>query len=137
MRLGAKLGLLDLENFWIMFDYGKQVIGWTTMACHVYDMKYYKVMTIVVCNMQFEDIKTQQIMWTKFNHTMLKHKYAEPSFKRFMADIMQANWNVDKIVCNSGDSIMKMVDKKHTCLFHWIQSFNRHTKQLFKPKLHD
>jgi len=28
------------------------------MACHVYDLKYYKFMTIVVYKMQFEDTKT-------------------------------------------------------------------------------
>jgi hypothetical protein len=30
-----------------------------------------------------------------------------------------------------------MVDKEHTCLFHWAQSFDKHTKQLIRPKLQD
>jgi len=30
-----------------------------------------------------------------------------------------------------------MVEKEHTCLFHWIQSFNRHTKHMIKPRLED
>jgi hypothetical protein len=47
----------NLVNSWIMFDHVKQVVGWTTMACHVYDPKYCKVMTIVICDMRFKDIE--------------------------------------------------------------------------------
>jgi hypothetical protein len=50
-----------------MFDHVKQIVGWTIMACHVYDPRYYKVMTITVCGMQSKDVKAQHIMWTKFN----------------------------------------------------------------------
>jgi hypothetical protein len=32
---------------------------------------------------------------------------------------------------------MKMIDKKCTCLFHWIQLFDKHTKQLIKPEFQD
>jgi hypothetical protein len=42
-----------------MFDHVKCVVGWTTMACHVYDHACCKVMTIVIDEMQFEDIKVQ------------------------------------------------------------------------------
>jgi hypothetical protein len=42
-----------------MFDHVKRVVGWTTMAYHVYDPIYGKVMTIAICDMQFEDIKVQ------------------------------------------------------------------------------
>jgi hypothetical protein len=41
----------DLQNLWMMFNHVKRVQGWTTMACHVYDPFYCKVMTIVVCDM--------------------------------------------------------------------------------------
>jgi hypothetical protein len=41
-----------------MFDHVKRVANWTTMACHVYDPIYYKVLTIVVCDMQYEDTET-------------------------------------------------------------------------------
>jgi hypothetical protein len=47
----------DLENTWLMFDHVKHVQEWTTMACHVYDVAYCKVMTITVCDMQSEDTK--------------------------------------------------------------------------------
>jgi hypothetical protein len=56
------------------------------MVCHVYDPTYCKVLTIMVCDMQFEDIEVQRLMWTKLNETMLKHEFPKPSFKGFMAD---------------------------------------------------
>jgi hypothetical protein len=57
----------DSWNVWIMFDHVKCVVGWTMMVCYVYDPVYCKVMTIAICDMQFEDIKVQYIMWTKLN----------------------------------------------------------------------
>jgi hypothetical protein len=45
----------DLEHAWIIFDHVKRVKNWTTMACHVYDSAYCRVMTIAVCDMQSED----------------------------------------------------------------------------------
>jgi hypothetical protein len=49
----------DLQEAWIMFDHVKHVVGWTTMACHVYNHAYCKVMTIAICDMQSKDIKVQ------------------------------------------------------------------------------
>ena len=42
----------DLCNGWMMFYYVKGVKGWTTMAYHVYNASYCRVMTIaiVTCN---------------------------------------------------------------------------------------
>jgi hypothetical protein len=34
----------DLQNVWMMFDRIKGVQGWTTMAYHIYDPVYCKVM---------------------------------------------------------------------------------------------
>jgi len=42
-----------------MFDHVKRVVGWTTMACHVYNLAYCKMMTIVICDTQSKDIKAQ------------------------------------------------------------------------------
>jgi hypothetical protein len=42
----------DLQNVWMMFDHVKRVQGRTTMACHVYDLVHYKVMTITIYDMQ-------------------------------------------------------------------------------------
>jgi len=76
-------------------------------------------------------------MWTKLNQIMFKHEYIEPNFKGFMVDITQASWNAVKIVYGSGDATIRMVDKERTCLFHWTQLLDRHTKQLIKPKIWD
>jgi hypothetical protein len=46
MQLGG-----DLEVTWIMFDHVKRVKHWTTMACHIYDSAYCRVLTIAVCDM--------------------------------------------------------------------------------------
>lgn len=53
----------DLIFFRIMFDYVKQLKDWTTMACHVYDNKYCKVLTIACCDMQYEDGARQTLFW--------------------------------------------------------------------------
>ena len=49
----------DLQNAWMMFDHVKRVKDWTTMAYHVYDPQYKKVMTIAICDMQSEDTEVQ------------------------------------------------------------------------------
>ncbi len=56
--VGTKVNLItqiqpigDLQNVWVMFDHVKCVVGWTTMVCHVYDLVYCKVLTIMVCDM--------------------------------------------------------------------------------------
>jgi hypothetical protein len=51
----------DLEDAWIMFDHVKHVKHWLTMACHIYDSTYCRVMAIAVCNMQSEDIVAQSV----------------------------------------------------------------------------
>ncbi len=127
----------DLQNAYIMFNHVKCVDGWTIMACHVYDPMYCKMLTIAICDMQSKDTEAQQLMWTKLNETMLKHKFPKPTFKGFMANNAQANQNMVKIVDGSRDPFVKMVDKDCTCLFHWIQSLDKHTKQLIKLELQD
>ena len=54
MQLGS-----DLQEAWIMFDHVKRVRGWTTMACHVYDLSYYRIMTIACSDIQSEDCAPQ------------------------------------------------------------------------------
>ena len=81
----------DLENAWMMFDHVKRVKDWTTMACHVYDSQYKKVMTIAICDMQSEDTEIQVQFWRSLNAVMQKHGVANPNFKGFMADSAMAN----------------------------------------------
>ena len=118
----------DLENSWIMFDHVKRVRSWTTMACHVYDSTYCRVMTIAVCDMQSEDVAAQSVVWKNLNAIMAQHGVNKVNFKGFMADSAQANWNAVRIIYGSGDASEKMVDRERTCLFHWTQSLEKHTK---------
>ncbi len=90
------------------------------MACHVYDPMYCKMLTIVICDMQFEFKETQCVMWAKLNQVMLRFGLANPNFKRFMVDSAHANWNVVCIVYNFKDASVTMVDKERFYLFHWI-----------------
>jgi hypothetical protein len=118
----------DLENSWIMFDHVKRVRSWTTMAYHVYDSTYCRVMTIAVCDMQSEDVPAQSVIWKNLNALMAQHGRNKVNFKGFIADSAQANWNVVRIIYGSGDASEKMVDRERTCLFHWTQSLEKHTK---------
>jgi len=77
----------DLQNVWMMFDDVKRVQGWMTMACHIYDSIYCKVMMIVVYDMQSKDIKFNAfIMWRKLNVVVEKKGLGTPVFKGFMVD---------------------------------------------------
>jgi hypothetical protein len=55
----------DLQNVWMMFDDVKRVQGWMTMACHIYDSIYCKVIMIVVYDMQSKDTKVQHIHYVE------------------------------------------------------------------------
>ena len=56
------------------------------MAAHVYDSTYCKVMTIVVCDMQSEDVKAQVVFWSNVNAVAAKMGISEVNFKGCMAD---------------------------------------------------
>ena len=53
----------DMENSWIMADHVQRLKDWTTLACHVYDSKYCKVLNIACCDMQSEDDVVQTLFW--------------------------------------------------------------------------
>jgi len=65
---------------------------------------------------------------------MVKHGHFKPNFKRLLDNAL-ANWNVVKIVYDFKDANVIMVDKKYTCLLHWTQSLDMHTKKLIKLEL--
>ena len=125
----------NLENSWIMFDHVKRVKNWTTMACHVYDSAYCKVMTIAVCDMQSEDTAAQCIMWRSLNEVMAANGVADVNFKGFMADSAQANWNAVRTIYGTGDPKQPMENRERTCLLHWTTSLNRHTQKFIKPDM--
>jgi hypothetical protein len=80
-----------MENLWIMFDHVKRLRDWTTMACHVYDNRYCKVLTIACCDMQSEDGATQVLFWENLNAVMAENGVPNVNFKGFMADSAQAS----------------------------------------------
>ncbi len=82
-----------------------------TLACHVYDYFYYKVMTIAICDMQFEDTWAQCVMWQNLNKVMANNGVPNPNFKGFMANNAHANWNIVRIVYGSKNASEPMVDK--------------------------
>jgi hypothetical protein len=118
-----------------MFDHVKRVKGWTTMACHVYDSAYCRVMTIAVCDMQSENVTAQSLLWHGLNEVMLRHDIAKVNFKGFMVDNAQANWNAVLIIYDSGDPKVLMESRERTCLLHWTVSMERHTATHIKPDL--
>ena len=127
----------DLESAWIMSDHVKRVTGWTTMACHVYDWTYQRVMTISCCDFQSEDKDAQVIFWNNLNHVMRRHGIPMPQFRGFMANSAQANWNAVRIVYGSGDPKVPIKGRERTCYFHWTQSLEKHTKQYVMHDLQD
>jgi hypothetical protein len=62
--------------------------------------------------MQSKDTKVECIVEKKGSSMLV--------FKGFMANGVQANWNVVWIVYGTRDPTLKMVDKEWTCFFHWI-----------------
>ncbi len=81
----------DLQTIWIMFDHVKRVEGQTTLACHVYDSFYCKVMMIAICDMKFENMEVQCVMWRNLNKVKVNNGVPNPNFKGFMANSAQAN----------------------------------------------
>ena len=118
----------DLEDAWIMFDHVKRVKHWTTMACHVYNSTYCRVMTIAVYDMQSEDAVAQMVLWKNLSVVMARHGVPSPKFKGFMVDSAQANWNAVRVIYGSGDATVPIKDQERTCLFHWAQFLEKHTK---------
>ena len=98
------------------------------MACHVYNSRYCRVITIAVCDMQSEDATAQIVLWKNLNDIMARHGVPSPKFKRLMADSAQANWNAVRVIYGSDDATIPMKDQERTCLFHWAQSLEKHTK---------
>jgi hypothetical protein len=125
----------DLENAWMMSDHVKRVSKWTTMACHVYDGTYQRIMTIACCDFQSEDKDAQVLFWRNLNQVMARHGIPNPYFKGFMADSAQANWNAVRIVYSSGDPSIAIISRERTCFFHWTQSLVKYTKTYIKHEL--
>jgi hypothetical protein len=105
----------DFEHAWMMSDHIKRVAKWTTMACHVYDGTYQRIMTIACCNFQSKDKDAQVLFWHNLNHVMARHGIPKPHFKGFMVDNAQANWNAVRIVYGFGDPKVPIDGREKTC----------------------
>ena len=95
----------DLRNSWIMFDHVNRVKQWTTMACHVYEPSFCKVMTIAICDMKIEDVDSQVIMWQSIIEQMEKVGTKGITFAGWMADSGMANFNVVRRVFGTDPNV--------------------------------
>jgi hypothetical protein len=77
------------------------------------------------------------LFWQNLNHVMARHGIPHPIFIGFMADSVQANWNVIRIVYGSRDPKVPMEGRECTCFFNWKQSLEKHTKSYIKHELQD
>ena len=125
----------DLQDSWIMFDHVKRVDKWTTMACHVYDSRYCKVLTVAICDMQSEDHIAQILFWENLNKVMANNGVPNVNFKGFMADSAQANWMAVRRVYGSGDPKVPMEDRERSCFFHWMANLDKYTTKHIKLSL--
>ena len=122
----------DVQNAWLMFDHMKRMKEWTTMACHVYNTEYKKVMTIAMYNMQSKDTEVQVQFWQTLNAIMHRHGVINPNFKGIMANSTMANWNAVRIVNGSGSTNVEMENCERTCLLHWNTSLHKHMQKYIK-----
>jgi hypothetical protein len=107
----------DLEHAWIMSNHVKRVAKWTTMACHVYDRTYQRIMTIAYCDFQSEDKDAQVLFWHNLNHVMAWYGIPKPHFKGFMDDSAHYR-NAVRIVYRFGDHKVSIDGRERTCYFH-------------------
>jgi hypothetical protein len=64
---------------------------------------------------------------------MAKHGVPEPKFP----NNAHVNWNAVRVTYDSGDAMIPIMDRKRTCLFRWIQSLEKHTKEDILVDLQD
>jgi hypothetical protein len=67
--------------------------------------------------MQSEDGIAQTLFWKNLNVVMTENGVPNVNFKGFMANSVQANWNVVRMVYGDGDPSLPMVNRKRTCFF--------------------
>ena len=102
-----------------MFDHFKCLKDWTIFACHMYERKYCKVLTIAYCDMQCEDGPTQTLFWENLNFVMAENGVSNVNFKGFMANNTHANWIAVRKIYGEGDPTLPMMGGEHICPYHW------------------
>ena len=97
----------DMENAWILFDHVNRLKDKTTLACHVYNSKNCKVLTIACCDLQYEDGVAQTFFWENLNSVMSENGVLKVYFKGIITYSAQANWNAVKKIYGVGDPSFK------------------------------
>ena len=120
----------DMKKSWIMFDQFIHLKHWTIMACHVYDSRYCKVLTIAYCDMQSKDGTAQSLFWENLNVVMAKNSVPNVNFKGFIA-----NWNGVTAIYGDGDPSLPMVARERTRIFHWSANLDKVIQKYIKPSL--
>ncbi len=105
-----------------MFHHCKCVQQWTTKSYHVYDLFYSQILTIAICDMQYEDVDSQMMTWNAFVKVMKKHSVQNVNFKIFMIDCAQTNFNAIIMLFGSGDPKVLMENNECTCFYHWVNN---------------
>ena len=118
----------NLQSKFIIFDYVKRVLFWTTLGAYVYDPVHCKVMKICCCDIKSEMANLQKQMWLSLIAVMERHGKRDVNFAGFMAVSAQANFNVVREVFGFSDKTEFMLGRERTCQFHWSQTLERHTK---------
>ena len=90
------------------------------------------LMVIAICETKEEDTESQILFWNHLNDVMDNLGYPKPHFAGFMADEAGANWNAIRTVYNGGPENI-LVGRERSCLFHWEQSLQKHTKKYVLP----
>lgn len=74
-------------------------------ACHVYDSKYYKALAIACCDMQFENVVANKLVWENLKVVMVESGVPIVNFKGFMANNAHANKNTMRKTYGDGDQV--------------------------------
>ena len=86
-------------------------------------------MVIAVCDTKEEDTETQILFWNCLNEVLQQQGFPPADFAGFMSDEAGANWAAIRTVFNEGPDNM-MDGRERSCLFHWEQSLQKHSKRL-------
>jgi hypothetical protein len=92
------------------------------MSYHVYDPFYSQILTIAFCDMQYEDVDSQILMWNSFVKVMKKHSVQNVNFKIFMIDCVQTNFNAIIMLFGSGGPKVLIEINECTCFYHWVNN---------------
>jgi hypothetical protein len=92
------------------------------MSYHVYDPSYSQILTIAICDMQYEDVDSQMLMWNAFVKVMNKHSAQNVNFEIFMIDCAQTNFNAIIMLFGSGDLKVMIENIECICFYHWLNN---------------